>query len=254
MGRQLPCRAQCGEVLQRADREHRLPPRRVGGATALRRRFVNKYRRFAILPVAMLVLAACQGGPARAASTRDGRCQRAGGETVCVGEATTYLVWLDGTFAARRSGRDRRSLPTASGDHLADVMRPESWRLDRRELRSRSRSASRTAHEGFDIDVATEIAARLGVEVEFSDPRRGTSVMAGSWADRWDMSVGSMTITETAKECSTSPSRTTSRRRRWRRRARDPGITEPRRTFRASCAAGADRRSTATDRCATAVE
>jgi polar amino acid transport system substrate-binding protein len=48
--------------------------------------------------------------------------------------------------------------------------------------------------EGFDIDVATEIAKRLGVSVEFKTPNWDT-ITAGSWAGRWDVSVGSMTIT-----------------------------------------------------------
>jgi len=49
-------------------------------------------------------------------------------------------------------------------------------------------------YEGFDIDVATEIAKRLGVSVEFTTPG-WDAITAGSWAGRWDVSVGSMTIT-----------------------------------------------------------
>jgi polar amino acid transport system substrate-binding protein len=54
----------------------------------------------------------------------------------------------------------------------------------------------RTAPElaGFDIDVAVEIAKRLGVEPCFITPD-WTLITGGSWADRWDISVGSMTIT-----------------------------------------------------------
>lgn len=48
---------------------------------------------------------------------------------------------------------------------------------------------------GFDIDVATELAKRLGVKVEFITPD-WSAITAGNWADRWDISVGSMTITE----------------------------------------------------------
>jgi polar amino acid transport system substrate-binding protein len=48
--------------------------------------------------------------------------------------------------------------------------------------------------EGFDIDVATEIAKRLGVAVSFETPGWDT-ITAGSWGGRWDVSVGSMTIT-----------------------------------------------------------
>ncbi len=47
---------------------------------------------------------------------------------------------------------------------------------------------------GFDIDVSKEIAKRLGVEVCFVTPAWDL-ITAGSWADRWDISVGSMTVT-----------------------------------------------------------
>jgi polar amino acid transport system substrate-binding protein len=49
-------------------------------------------------------------------------------------------------------------------------------------------------YEGFDIDVATEIAKRLGVDVAWQTPAWET-ITAGSWQGRWDISVGSMTIT-----------------------------------------------------------
>ena len=49
-------------------------------------------------------------------------------------------------------------------------------------------------YEGFDIDVATEIATRLGVEVAWEAPPFEI-ITAGSWNDRWDLSVGSMTPT-----------------------------------------------------------
>jgi polar amino acid transport system substrate-binding protein len=47
---------------------------------------------------------------------------------------------------------------------------------------------------GFDVDVATEIARRLGVDVQFNS---GVfeDVQAGIWQSEWDLSVGSMTIT-----------------------------------------------------------
>jgi len=48
--------------------------------------------------------------------------------------------------------------------------------------------------EGFDIDVATEVAKRLGVKVAFVTPD-WSLITAGSWSGRWDASVGSMTIT-----------------------------------------------------------
>ena len=48
--------------------------------------------------------------------------------------------------------------------------------------------------QGFDIDVAVEIATRLGLEACFVTPD-WTLITGGSWADRWDISVGSMTVT-----------------------------------------------------------
>ena len=54
--------------------------------------------------------------------------------------------------------------------------------------------ASKNQWEGFDIDVAMEIAKRLGVDIEFKTPAWET-ITAGNWQGRWDLSVGSMTIT-----------------------------------------------------------
>ena len=52
---------------------------------------------------------------------------------------------------------------------------------------------------GFDVDVAREIASRLGVEVEFVTPDWDI-ITAGNWGDQWDMSVGSMTVTTGRQE------------------------------------------------------
>ena len=49
--------------------------------------------------------------------------------------------------------------------------------------------------DGFDVDVAKEVAKRLGVEIEFITP--GWDVItAGKWAGRWDVCIGSMTATK----------------------------------------------------------
>lgn len=50
------------------------------------------------------------------------------------------------------------------------------------------------SYEGFDIDVGTEIAKRLGVDIAFETPS-WDALTAGGWSERWDFSVGSMTIT-----------------------------------------------------------
>lgn len=52
---------------------------------------------------------------------------------------------------------------------------------------------------GFDIDVATEIARRLGVEIAWETPAWDV-LTAGNWNGRWDMTVGSMTPTNDRQE------------------------------------------------------
>jgi polar amino acid transport system substrate-binding protein len=52
--------------------------------------------------------------------------------------------------------------------------------------------------QGFDVDVAKAIGDSLSVETCFATPDWDV-ITAGSWADKWDVSVGSMTIT-TARE------------------------------------------------------
>ncbi len=49
--------------------------------------------------------------------------------------------------------------------------------------------------DGFDIDVAKEVAAQLGVEIEFVTPD-WDMITGGNWGKRWDLSIGSMTPTE----------------------------------------------------------
>lgn len=47
---------------------------------------------------------------------------------------------------------------------------------------------------GYNIAVAEEIARRLGVEPCFVTPTR-TEILSGSWADRWDIHIGSLAVT-----------------------------------------------------------
>lgn len=48
--------------------------------------------------------------------------------------------------------------------------------------------------DGFDIDVAKEIAKRMGAELEVITPA-WEIITAGNWNGRWDVSIGSMTPT-----------------------------------------------------------
>jgi polar amino acid transport system substrate-binding protein len=53
--------------------------------------------------------------------------------------------------------------------------------------------------QGFDVDVAKAIGDGLGVETCFATPN-WDAITAGNWADKWDLSVGSMTITTARQE------------------------------------------------------
>ncbi len=52
---------------------------------------------------------------------------------------------------------------------------------------------------GFDIDVANEIAKRLGVTAEYDTPEWGV-MTGGRWSGRWDVAVGSITPTKPRSE------------------------------------------------------
>ncbi len=53
--------------------------------------------------------------------------------------------------------------------------------------------------DGFDVDVAKEVADRLGVEIAFETPD-WDMITGGNWGGRWDISIGSMTPTEQRSE------------------------------------------------------
>ncbi len=84
----------------------------------------------------------------------------------------------------------------ASGDLLAEICESGEIRVstDPAYPPQSSLNEETQEYEGFDIDVATEIANRLGVEVAWEAPAWEV-ITAGSWQGRWDMSVGSMTPT-----------------------------------------------------------
>jgi polar amino acid transport system substrate-binding protein len=52
---------------------------------------------------------------------------------------------------------------------------------------------------GFDVDTAKGVADALGVEACFTTPDWDV-ITAGNWSDRWDISIGSMTITKVRQE------------------------------------------------------
>lgn len=101
--------------------------------------------------------------------------------------------------------------PAATSDKLAEVLArgtliistdpaypPQSQLVEggKRAETTKCASDQHTASEltGFDIDTAVAIAQKLGVEACFFTPD-WTLIVGGNWSDRWDISVGSMTIT-----------------------------------------------------------
>jgi polar amino acid transport system substrate-binding protein len=101
--------------------------------------------------------------------------------------------------------------PAAAKDKLAEILArgtlivstdpaypPQSQLVEggKRAATTKCTSDQHTSSEltGFDIDVALAIAGKLGVEACFVTPE-WTLITGGNWANRWDISIGSMTVT-----------------------------------------------------------
>jgi len=93
------------------------------------------------------------------------------------------------------------SVDAAAGDLLAKVCSDGKITVSTDPAYPPQSSLNETTgeYEGFDIDVATEIANRLGLSVDWIAPAWDT-IIAGGWNGRWDMSVGSMTVTKDRAE------------------------------------------------------
>jgi polar amino acid transport system substrate-binding protein len=89
-----------------------------------------------------------------------------------------------------------QSVDTSGTDALAQVCASGKLRIatDPKYPPQSSFDVQTQQWQGFDVDVATEIAQRLGVQPELQAQKWGV-ITAGSWNDRWDVSVGSMTDT-----------------------------------------------------------
>ena len=126
------------------------------------------------------------------------------------GGTTTEATAEPAAGAAAEATAEAAAAP-AGGDLLADIMQrgvlristdpaypPQSELVPTAQPSADSKCSGdeRQAVEfkGFDIDTAVEIAKRLGVEPCFVTPD-WTLITGGSWSGRWDLSVGSMTIT-----------------------------------------------------------
>jgi len=117
---------------------------------------------------------------------------------VCVGESTTYLDWLNGDFQPDVAGTITD--PGSTTGDLLETIKTRGYITVSTDPDYAPQSSVKPdgTFEGFDIDVATEIAKRLGVDVHWETPG-WDAITAAGWQGRWDMSVGSMTITTPRK-------------------------------------------------------
>ena len=113
--------------------------------------------------MASLILAACGAGGAKKADNLLDAIKQRG----------YSLVSTDPNYAPQ-------SALNTSGKRPADTKCP-------------SDALTTAEMQGFDVDVAKAIGDDLGVETCFATPS-WDAITAGSWADKWDVSVGSMTI------------------------------------------------------------
>jgi len=116
-----------------------------------------------LLVIASLALSACGGGNA------------AGGDMLAKIKSQGYiLISTDPNY-------EPQSFLNTEGSRLAGTKCPAD--------------ALTTAEmQGFDVDVAKAVGDALGVETCFATPA-WDAITAGNWADKWDVSVGSMTVT-----------------------------------------------------------
>ncbi len=144
---------------------------------------MSRWRYPSVLFVALLIAAACQQSPGGAAPT--------GGTTPGGGAASPASPTATAGGAASPAVS-----PGNPNDLLAKVMQAGVLRVSTDpKYPPQSFLKPDGTFEGFDIDVANEIAKRLGVRTKFETPIFD-QVVAGGWAGRWEVSVGSVTITE----------------------------------------------------------
>lgn len=121
------------------------------------------YTLLTLAMIAAFVLSACGGGASQADNLLD-----------AIKERGYILVSTDPNYAPQ-------SFLNTEGSRSDDTSCP-------------SDALTTAEMQGFDVDVAKAIGEGLGVETCFATPDWDV-ITAGSWADKWDVSVGSMTVT-----------------------------------------------------------
>jgi polar amino acid transport system substrate-binding protein len=134
---------------------------------------MTRRRRFgALIPVVLLVAGACGGGAATSPTTSVAPPPVA---SPTAASASPSATADSDDLLAKVKDAGKIVISTDSNYEPQSFQNPDG------------------TFEGFDIDVGTEIAERLGVDAEFS-AQIFDAVVAGSWSGRWDMSVGSITV------------------------------------------------------------
>jgi polar amino acid transport system substrate-binding protein len=166
------------------------------------------------LIVLSLVLSACAGAATQPAATQPGAGQPATEQPVVTeAPAATESAVTEPAVTESAATEPAATEPVATGgdDKLSEILArgtviistdpaypPQSELAPggQRAADTKCSSDQQTASEltGFDIDTAVEIANRLGVEACFVTPA-WDAIVGGNWADRWDLSIGSVTIT-----------------------------------------------------------
>jgi polar amino acid transport system substrate-binding protein len=110
----------------------------------------------------------------------------------CANSTTTTSAQDSGTTSSGVCA----TADTSAGDALAKVCSSGTLRVatDPKYKPQSWYDVKDQTWNGFDVDVANEIAKRLGVTTDVQAQKWGV-ITAGSWNDRWDVSVGSMTDT-----------------------------------------------------------
>ena len=121
------------------------------------------YSILVVTMVAALVLTACGGGGTTADNLLD-----------AIKERGYVLVSTDPNY-------EPQSFLNTDGKRPADTKCP-------------SDALTSAEMQGFDVEVATEVGKGLGVETCFATPDWDI-ITAGNWSNKWDFSIGSMTIT-----------------------------------------------------------
>ncbi len=112
--------------------------------------------------------------------------------TACAEKSTPTPVPVN-DLLAKILARGTIVIATDSEYPPQSVSVPGAKRLENTKCSQNESTANQFT--GFDVDSAIEIATRLGVEACFVTPQ-WSQLISGNWDDRWDISIGSMAITE----------------------------------------------------------